>query len=202
MDLENYPLSFDWEEAYRLGSYRNQWDYGSPSQEIATCVALGVFPRNGVLLDAGCGTASDAIFLAGLGFRVKALDWSSIALTLAREKAAKARVNIEFIHSSALKMPIDDSSIDFALDRGLFHNLTDEDGVIYAKELARVLRPGSGFLLRGARVDYNGNFNPITAQRIEKAFPQALFSAGPITPITMVSDAGPLDGAIVLIRRK
>lgn len=102
-------------------------------------------------------------------------------------------------------MPIEDGCIDFALDRGLLHNLSDHDGVAYAAELARVLKRGAGPLLRGARASYGGNFRPVTAERLRAVFREELFSTGPLVPITMVSDAEKdptLDGAIVLIRRK
>jgi SAM-dependent methyltransferase len=198
-------MSFDWDEAYRTGQYREEWDCSAASQEIAACAALGVFPRDGVLLDVGCGSGSDAVFLATLGFRVKALDISSVALELVKEKAAKAKVKVETIHGNATKMPIEGASIDFALDRGLFHNLGDKEGRAYAAELARILKPGAGFLLRGARISYNGNFYPITTARIRATFPSKSFSAGPLVPIQMASDATndrTLDGAIVIIRRK
>ena len=198
-------MSFDWDEAYRTGQYREEWDCSAASQEVAACAALGVFPRNGVLLDIGCGSGSDAIFLASLGFHVKALDISSVALDLVKERAAKAKVKVETIHASVTKMPIERTSVDFALDRGLLHNLDDEEGRAYAIELARILKPGAGFLLRGARISYKGNFNPITSARIRRTFPSRSFSAGPVVPIQMVSDATTnrtLDGAIVIIRRK
>ena len=198
-------LSHDWDEAYRSGSYRKHWDYDNASQEIVTCAALGIFPRNGVIMDVGCGSGSDAVFLATLGFHVKALDISLAALDLVKEKAMKAGVKVETVHSSATKMPIGDASVDFALDRGLLHNLNDADGRVYALELARVLKSGGGLLLRGARIGYDGNFNPITEERMKRTFPNKFFSTGPVLPITMLSDAEKdptLDGAIVIIHRK
>ena len=198
-------MSYDWDEAYRTGQYRKHWDYSAPSQEIATCAALGIFPRGGVILDIGCGSGSDAVFLATLGFHVKALDTSAAALELVKEKASSAGVKVETVHGSATKMPIDVASVDFALDRGLLHNLGDDEGKAYAIELARILKPGAGFLLRGARISYDGNFNPITSERLGVTFPDRSFSIGPPIPIKMVSDAvddRALDGAIVIIRRK
>lgn len=82
-------MSLDWDEAYRSGQYRKHWDLSTASQEIATCAALGLFPRDGVILDAGCGSGSDAVFLAARGFRVKALDISSAALDLVKRRLPK-----------------------------------------------------------------------------------------------------------------
>ena len=198
-------MSFDWDEAYRSGQYRREWDYSHGSQEIAACAALGIFPRNGVILDVGCGSGSDAIFLATLGFHIKALDISSVALRLVKRKAAKARVKVETVQGNATRMPIESASIDFALDRGMFHNLGDDDSRAYAKELARVLKSGAGLLLRGARISYDGNFNPITSVRLRATFPARSFTVGPVIPIAMISDAPgdrTFDGAITMIRRK
>lgn len=102
-------------------------------------------------------------------------------------------------------MPIEDGSIAFSLDRGLFHSLNDDDGKAYASELARVLKSGAGVLLRGSRLSYNGNFNPITSRRLRNTFSAGQFSMGAVIPLTMVSDADRdpnLEGAIVVIRRK
>jgi len=198
-------LSQEWDEAYRSGSYRKHWDSSTASQEIATCVALGILPRDGIIIDIGCGSGSDAVFLATLGFHVKALDISGVALDLVRKKASKAGVKVETVNSNATKMSVADASIDFALDRGLLHNLSNKDGRAYALELARVLKHGGGLLLRGARNSYDGNFNPITEKRMGRTFPNELFTRGQVVPMTMVSDAErdpALKGVIVLIRRK
>jgi len=198
-------MALDWDEAYRTGEYRKHWDYGQASQEVAACAALGVFPPGAVILDAGCGSGSDAVYLAALGFRVKALDVSGTALALVREKASRAGVTVETVEGSATKMPLADRSVDFALDRGLLHNLPDAEGSAYAGELARVLRPGGGILLRGARSSYGGHFHPITAERIRATFPERSFAIGPVVPITLLSDAEQdptLDAAMVALRRK
>ena len=197
-------MAEDWDGAYRTGRYRS-WDYGVASQEVVACAVLGIFPPNGVILDVGCGSGSDAVFLTTIGFHVKALDVSSAALDLLKKKAAKAGVRVETVHGDATKMPIEDSSIDFALDRGLLHNLDDDEGAAYAMELARVLKRGAGFLVRGARVSYNGNFYPMKSKRLNAMFPERLFSIGRVLPMAMISDADEdrkLDGAIALIRRR
>jgi len=49
---------------------------------------LATFPTGAALLEVGCGTGADAVFLAERGYRVAALDISDRMVELARERAA------------------------------------------------------------------------------------------------------------------
>jgi SAM-dependent methyltransferase len=53
---------------------------------------LATFPRGARLLDLGCGTGHDAIFLAGRGYEVVAIDWSPRMVEQTRAHAAEAGV--------------------------------------------------------------------------------------------------------------
>jgi 2-polyprenyl-3-methyl-5-hydroxy-6-metoxy-1,4-benzoquinol methylase len=74
-------------------------------------------------LDLGCGSGSNAIFLAQHGFRVTAVDFASSAIAKARRRAAAANVSIEFVsddltHPRRLVGPFD-----FLVDYGTFDDL-------------------------------------------------------------------------------
>lgn len=58
---------------------------------------LGLEP--GRALDLGCGSGGNAVWLAGRGWRVTAVDFSAIALEQAKFRAADRRVEVEFIVS-------------------------------------------------------------------------------------------------------
>lgn len=58
--------------------------------------------RPGRVLDVGCGEGADAVWLAGRGWDVTALDLSGFALDRARAHAADAGVVITWVHAGLL----------------------------------------------------------------------------------------------------
>ena len=50
----------------------------------------------GRALELGCGLGSNAIWLAGQGWQVRAIDFSDVAINQARERAAQADVEVDF----------------------------------------------------------------------------------------------------------
>jgi thioredoxin reductase/SAM-dependent methyltransferase len=75
-----------WEDRYREGERR--WS-GNPNPVL---VEAAERLEPGTALDLGCGDGSDAIWLAGRGWRVTAADISAAALTQAAKRAATAGV--------------------------------------------------------------------------------------------------------------
>jgi demethylmenaquinone methyltransferase/2-methoxy-6-polyprenyl-1,4-benzoquinol methylase len=94
-------------------------------------------------LDVCCGTGDLAFELkrrVGPGGTVVGLDFSEQMLALARAKATRSGVSVEFRHGNALALPFPDSSFDGATVGFGVRNLVDlRKGVL---ELARVVRPG------------------------------------------------------------
>ncbi|WP_020374997.1 class I SAM-dependent methyltransferase [Sulfobacillus thermosulfidooxidans] len=195
-------LSIDWDQAYSHGMYLSEWDYAYPSQELATCVAAQLIPAGGKVIDLGCGSGTDAIFLAKLGFRVIGLDISKVALDIAHQKSMQAQVSVEWIHANALNMPVDTGSCDFVSDRGLMHHLILSEQQRYIQEVARILKPHGRFLLRGASHDYHETFIPITSFLIDTLFDPNIFSCGPVIPFVMQADSGPLESTLVIATRQ
>lgn len=120
------------------------WEVGHPQGAVQRLVAAGAI--RGSVLDAGCGTGTHAVLLAGLGHRVTGLDVARRAVELARERARAAGVAARFVIGDALALGelLDavGAPFDTALDVGLFHVLQPEDRRRYAEELGRVVRPG------------------------------------------------------------
>ena len=75
-----------WEEHY--GRHERVWS-GKPNPVLVDVV--GSLPA-GTALDLGCGEGGDAIWLAGLGWRVTAVDVSDTALDRASTEATRAGV--------------------------------------------------------------------------------------------------------------
>lgn len=75
-------MGFEW--SYQSGT--PPWDIGRPQPAIVRLAERGAI--NGAVLDVGCGTGENALYLAGLGLEVTGVDAAPTAIASAREKAA------------------------------------------------------------------------------------------------------------------
>lgn len=190
-----------WDRIYETGAYKSQWDYKYPSQELAATIAYQGVPVNGEALDVGCGAGRDAIFLAQSGYKVIGLDLSEKALEIADERAKVADVEIKWICGNVLELPIESESIDFVNDRGCFHAISETDRPQYVREITRVLKPGGKILLRGFGCLHSHGVTPVTEEQINQLFSSIEFRKGPFLKLAMVSDAGEIEGNIVIIQK-
>lgn len=78
-------------------------------------------------LELGCGTGTNAIWLAKQGFQVTAVDISSVAIDMAREKAAAEGTNVSFHCADLLSDTISGPPFGFVFDRGCFHSLNSPE---------------------------------------------------------------------------
>jgi ubiquinone/menaquinone biosynthesis C-methylase UbiE len=113
---------------------------------VGYLAALPEPPRTA--LDLGCGTGGDAVLLASRGIDVTGIDASASALDQARRRADEAGVQVTWIEGDVLELPLPGASVDLATDRGCLHHVAVDDQATYAREVARVLRPGGRLLLR------------------------------------------------------
>jgi SAM-dependent methyltransferase len=90
------------------------------------------------ILELGCGAGQWAIWLAGQGGRVTGLDLSWRQLAHARRAAAG--VDVRWIHGSAERLPLADTTFDLILSDHGAMSWGDPDRTV--PEVARVLRPG------------------------------------------------------------
>jgi ubiquinone/menaquinone biosynthesis C-methylase UbiE len=118
----------------------------STSELAGFLAGLSQLPRRAV--DLGCGTGADAVFLAQRGITVTGVDRSESALDHAHHRAERHGVTVAWLQADVTQLPLGDSSIDLALDRGCLHHLLPEEQARYAAEVARVLRPGGTLLVR------------------------------------------------------
>ena len=83
-------------ERYKLGD--TPWDVGQPDFNLIEVVTQEPILSCKVL-DIGCGTGDNSIWLAQKKFQVIGTDTSDIALEKAKEKASKANVKCDFRHA-------------------------------------------------------------------------------------------------------
>lgn len=127
------------DDVYREGTA--PWDIGRPQPEIVRLAEEGAIV--GDVVDLGCGTGENALYLAGLGRRVLGLDGSPEAIARARAKAAERRLDVPFVVGDALDLGRLRRRFETGIDCGLFHTLADGDRRRYAHSLEEVLSPGS-----------------------------------------------------------
>ena len=92
------------------------------------------------VLDVACGTGNATIPAARSGARVTGLDFSPALLSLARERAADAMVEVDWIEADAQELPFDDASFDRVIST--FGHMFAPDHRRTAEEMLRVCRPG------------------------------------------------------------
>ena len=102
-------------------------------------------PAGGMrILDLGCGTGTLAIELArrASGAEVVGLDVDPRILALARTKAQRASVDVEWIVGSAVDPPFPAAAFDRVTSTLMLHHLTTDEKERTFRALRRVLRPG------------------------------------------------------------
>jgi SAM-dependent methyltransferase len=98
------------------------WDIGKPDFNlIQTVTGMPINPCR--VLEIGCGTGDNAIWLSQQNFHVVGIDASEVAIEKARSKAVEANVKCAFLVSDILTSRIDGAPFGFAFDRGCFHTL-------------------------------------------------------------------------------
>jgi SAM-dependent methyltransferase len=141
-------MSFFWEWLYLFK--KTPWDTGITPPEIVAIIDSDRVSI-GRALDLGCGTGTNAIYLAQRGFAVLGIDVSRRAISLARRKVRAAqladRVRLERGDVTLMRRWVACQSIDFAFDIGCFHNLKAEARQRYVAALTGVLKPGAIYML-------------------------------------------------------
>ena len=123
------------------------WDAGNFAAVAEKILESGelVVERAGIepgmeVLDVACGTGNATLPAARTGARVTGLDFAHGLLSIARERAADAMVEIDFVEGNAQELPFEDASFDRVLST--FGHMFAPDHRRTADEMMRVLRPG------------------------------------------------------------
>jgi len=155
------------EEAYHGNP---PWDIGRPQKEFVHLEESGAIP--GDVLDVGCGTGENALYLAGRGHVVWGVDSAPTAIEIAREKARERDLSATFLVSDALNLDRIGRSFDTVIDSGLFHALTDTERPCFVRNLASVLREGGTYYMLAFSDREPAGYGPrrVSKQEIEGSF--------------------------------
>jgi SAM-dependent methyltransferase len=147
------------------------WDIGKPQQAF-----VGAADRiTDSILDAGCGTGDNAIFLAGRGCKVTGIDFLEVPIQRAQRKAIERGAQATFLVKDALTLKEWTERFDNVIDSGLFHTFADDDRRCYVEGLATVLKPGGRLFLMCFSDEEPGEQGP---RRISRKELQVAFAKG------------------------
>jgi SAM-dependent methyltransferase len=146
------------------------WEVYRPQQAIVELVWDGRI--RGDVLDAGCGTGENALFLAEHGLRVTGIDLSDRLIRRAWQKAVLRGTDVDFVVGDALDAGSLGKRFDVVIDSGLFHMLGAPDRERYAYSLGAVLRPGGRLFLLCFSDSAPGYVGPACLRRsdVERVF--------------------------------
>ena len=167
-----------WDSQYRNGEA--SWDTGFPAKELIRVLQQG-WVKPCTTIELGCGTGTNSVHLATMGFDVTAVDISihAIQQAVARADASKVRVNFAWMDVLTDSDRLN-SSFDFVLDSGCFHSLGCKIAAQYLTCLQRITNPQSKFLLLAERTaarsavpsncQQRGQVFPVTEEAIRDVF--------------------------------
>lgn len=137
------------ESYYRAG--RPPWDTGiSPPELVALVEGPGALPP-GRALELGCGTGTNAVYLARHGWDVVAVDLIDRAVEQARAKVAAAGVPVRVLHGDATRLDELDAAgpFDLFFDLSCFCGIPPHRRDAYAAGLTGRAAAGARLLMFG-----------------------------------------------------
>ena len=156
-----------WDASYLDGPA--PWDTGQPQPAILRLAAEGAF--RGPVLDAGCRTGENAIYVASLGLHVLGVDVAETALSIARGKTAARGIDADFVVADAFHLDRLGRVFETVLDCGLFHTFDSDERRDYVASLEYVTgRGGHLYVLCFSDVGPDIGPHPISQEELRAAF--------------------------------
>ena len=145
MDLVDPETIGFWESMYDQGA--PPWDQGEAAPPLIRAIDALSPPAESRVFVPGCGFGHEALFLAGRGYSVTALDFAEGAVTGLRRRAANAGLQIEAVQADLLELPREwDNTFDLLVEHTCFCAIPLHRRADYIRIAARVLRPDASLL--------------------------------------------------------
>ncbi len=149
----------DWWKSFFQEGYLRVWEAqvitpDRTKKEINFLVDVLKLKKEMKVLDLCCGQGRHAILLAKKGLDVTGVDYSKYLLTVAKKRAQKEKVRINFIRQDVRNLTLKDN-FDVVLNLfTAFGYASDRDNEKIIKNVAAVLKPGGYFLIDLPNVAY------------------------------------------------
>lgn len=146
------------------------WDIGRAQPAFEALADAGAIA--GPVLDAGCGTGENALFLAARGFEVVGVDAVEAAVAAARRKALARGLEAEFRVHDALALEGLGRRFATVVDSGLFHTFDDRERGRFVTSLAAALTLGGRYyvLCFSEREQRDGGPRRVTQAELRATF--------------------------------
>jgi len=146
------------------------WEIDGPQSEIVHLVEHGEIKS--AVLDVGCGTGENALYLAEIGFEVAGIDIVTTAIEKALSEAKERSLAPTFLVWDALGLQHLERRFNTVIDSGFFHVLPDEKRPVFVESLASVLNPGGTYFMICFSEHEPGSWGPrrVTQTEIRESF--------------------------------
>jgi SAM-dependent methyltransferase len=131
----------DWDRKY--AEVENLWAVRPNRFLVAEVSAL----EPGRALDLACGEGQNSIWLAGLGWAVTGVDYSSVAIEKARARALREGVEVEFLCTDLLDLHPEPGGYDLVIV--LYLHVAADDRRVVLERASRAVAPGGTLLVVG-----------------------------------------------------
>ena len=159
---------------YRLGF--KPWDSGVSPPELKSLIEGPDRRPPGRALDLGCGTGTNAVYMAQHGWEVTGIDFVPGAIATARRRAEAAGVTPRLVVGDVTRLTdlgVGDGYT-LVLDLGCFHSIAEDRRDAYVAGVTRVTAPGADYLVWGF---YANQPNPFMRTHVSKEELERRFGA-------------------------
>ena len=143
------------------GRYRDDhtpWDLGAPSGPVLELLR-NHFPPQGEVLIPGCGRGHEALYLAGRGYAVTAVDYVAEPLGFLRRAAEERGLKLELLEADIFALPQAlDGRFDVFLEQTCLCAIAPAQWPAYEALARRMLKPGGRVL--GVFMEMEGSGGP------------------------------------------
>jgi cyclopropane fatty-acyl-phospholipid synthase-like methyltransferase len=150
---------------------RLPWDIGQVQPVFKSLKKNGEI--RGSVLDIGCGTGENVLYLAIHGHEAWGIDASPNAIKTAKTKAEQRHLHAIFRVFDAFDLKNLDKKFDTVIDSGLFHTFEDEERPFFVSSLKSILKSGGQYfmlVMSDREPDNWGGPKRITKEDIRRTF--------------------------------
>jgi SAM-dependent methyltransferase len=137
-----------WDEIYKIKSERGSYNK-YPTEHIVIFMARNYYkaPNRAAIkiLEIGCGSGNNLVYLAKEGFTVYGIDHSAYAIEMSKEFLSVNQCMAKIETQCATSLPFPDNYFDVCVESNSIHCNMTEDVKLIMKEIKRVLKEGGKF---------------------------------------------------------